>query len=137
MKVEVLSYERLPDSGYWDANWINARVEIKARSFSGTYLAQLQTLDFSQFKKGVESLYANLEGITQFNSMEDWLKIIIRGDGIGHFDVECEACDIPGTGNRLEFKMEIDQTEIPRLIDQLDDILTKFPVRGQPDSLKK
>jgi hypothetical protein len=137
LKVEVLNYVRPDLSDYWEANWIFSRINIKAGSFSADYIAQLQTTDFREFKKGLDRLYNDLKSATQFYSLEDWLTIIISGDGLGHFKVDCKACDLPGRGNRLEFKMHIDQTEIPSLVKQLSEILDKFPVKGRPDNAKK
>ena len=64
--------------------------------------------------------------------MEHWLTLSILGDGIGHFSVDCAACDQPGTGNTLRFKLAFDQTELPAMLRDLDELLRLFPVRGKP-----
>jgi len=137
LKVEVLDYEHPALSEYWDANWLKAKIKLKIGAFSANYLAQLQTTNFREFQNGLETLYKDLIGEAQFYSLEDWLRIKLSGDGIGHFSLDCQASDFPGTGSRLEFEMQIDQTEIPLLVRQLSEILERFPVKGKPDNATK
>ena len=132
LKISVLNYERIDSVDYWDANWLKTQIKIKVGAFIAEYSAQLQTINFTRFRKDLERLYIELKGVSIFDSLEDWIKLKLTGDGIGHFELECEACDFPGTGNRLEFTMTIDQTEIPELIRQLTTIIEIFPEKGQP-----
>lgn len=64
--------------------------------------------------------------------MEEWLSIDIAGDGKGHFRADCVAVDMPGTGNRLTFEIEFDQTDLPEILGGLDAISRAFPVVGAP-----
>jgi hypothetical protein len=134
LKVEVLNYDRPENSDYWDANWLKVQIQIKVGAFSGSYIAHLQTMDFYLFEKELKRIYNDLKGVTQFNSIEEWLMVKFIGDGLGHFRVECKACDFPGTGNTLEFEFQIDQTYIPNLIIQVSNILEMFPVKGKPNN---
>jgi hypothetical protein len=55
------------------------------------------------------------------------LNIRLTGDGAGHLEAFCEACDRPGYNeSSLSFYMNIDQTFIPALIRQLDEIIGSF-----------
>ncbi len=60
--------------------------------------------------------------------MEGWLRIDVEGDGKGHFHATCEAMDRAGTGNRLRFAVDFDQTELPAMIRDLDSICDALPV---------
>jgi hypothetical protein len=62
--------------------------------------------------------------------MEEWLVIHVEGDGRGHFTAKCEARDTPGRGNKLTFELAFDQTELPSMLRELDELTTRFPVRG-------
>jgi hypothetical protein len=136
VEISILNYERFDSSNYWDANWLKTRIKIKVGAFKADYSAQLQTTDFANFRNELERIYRDLNGITRFYSLEDWLEIKLTGDGIGHFKLDCKACDFPGTGNTLFFDMQIDQTEIPGLIHQLTSLIEIFPVRGQVPNVK-
>src|SRR5437868_947757 len=65
--------------------------------------------------------------------MEDWLALSITGDGLGHFSADCVARDQSGIGNKLAFKLTFDQTELPGMLRELDELLRLFPVRGGGD----
>jgi hypothetical protein len=64
--------------------------------------------------------------------MEHWLRVDIQGDGRDHFLAKCEARDQPGTGNTLGFELTFDQSELPRVLEALDEVVGAFPVKGKP-----
>jgi hypothetical protein len=63
--------------------------------------------------------------------MEDWLSIVIDGDGRGHFVAQCTARDQPATGNTLRFGLTFDQTQLPATLASLDTVLAAYPVKGR------
>jgi hypothetical protein len=64
--------------------------------------------------------------------MEDWLSIEMTGDGRGHVEVRGHLQDDPGSITRLVFRLEVDQTHLSSVLTALDDVVTRFPVRGRP-----
>lgn len=121
-----------PDSDdYWDGNWLEAEIELAAGAFRGSFRACLRTDEFIPFRDQVSALYENLNGESTFDSMESWLTIQIKGDGLGHFIVECQANDNSGGGNSLNFSLSIDQTQLPMLVSGLDKIVEQFPLKGK------
>jgi hypothetical protein len=122
-----LSYKNCDNP--WDRNWLTAEVKVKAGAFFGQYEAQFMTVDFREFKKRLEYLYDHLESSAIFEDLEQYLKINIKGDGLGHLEVFCEASDNPGyMARHIMFYLSIDQTYIPQLISQLKEIDHEFPV---------
>lgn len=120
-----------PDStDFWDSNWINTWIKIKVGGFTGEYSAQPRNVDFLDFKNGLERLYNNLDGYANFNCLDDYLQIKIKGDGLGHFSADCVANDCPGVyGHELKFSIDFDQTEIHSLTKMIDDLLKEFPIK--------
>lgn len=114
----------------WDRNWINTLVTVKGGHFTGQFEAMFMTTDFERFKQELKPLYDNLKGTAKFSGFEGQLELKIKGDGIGHFEVDVLACDQPGIGGVLTFKMSFDQTIIKDLVEQLDSITRKFPIVG-------
>ena len=57
----------------------------------------------------------------------------MEGDGRGHIQVNGQAIDVVGVGNRLEFSLRMDQTYIPPILKALSAVLKEFPVLGDPD----
>lgn len=134
--VDDFAYPELTD--FWDGNWINTRIKIKAGGFIGDYEAQLRNVDFLYFKTGLENLYDKLDGCANFYCLEDYLQIKIEGDGLGHFSANCIANDNPGTGGcELKFSLEFDQTEIHGLTEMIDNLLEDFPIKDIEQMQKK
>jgi hypothetical protein len=118
-----------PDEGYPDVNWISTRVTIAAGAFRGEVDALLYADDFISFRDGVRPLYTDLLGTALFATPEEWVRIEIEGDGRGHFTARCVVRDQPGSGNQLTFELELDQTELPAILQALDAICEAFPAR--------
>ncbi len=114
----------------WDRNWIQAIVTVKAGAFSGQFKTELMTTDFYKFKQQFSRLYDNLDGMAIFDTIEGQINIKIKGDGIGHFEANCMVMDYAGTGNKLDFEIIFDQTIIPNIVGQLDNITKTYPING-------
>ena len=114
----------------WDKNWVKTIVTVKGGSFSGKFEADIMTTDYEILKQEFRKLYDNLKGGFHFSDLERYVDITIKGDGIGHFNVEVTACDKPGNGSELAFELNFDQTQIKELVYQLESITKKFPIVG-------
>lgn len=119
---------------FWDGNWVESHVEIRVGAFTGRFRASLRANEFAHFREELARLYSDLTGTAVFSSMEQWLTMKIQGDGLGHFEAECHAMDQAGVGNRLEFRLSFDQTDIPGILKGLDRVNEAFPARGSPDA---
>jgi hypothetical protein len=117
--------------GLYDANWIPARIEITAGGFRGSDHASLLREDFPDFRDALFSLHSFASNEGQFRTIENQLRINIRGDRRGNFAADCVARDTTD-GNCLEFKLRFDQTDIPRMMTELDTIIEAYPVLGKP-----
>lgn len=114
----------------WDRNWVRTKVTVKGGVFSGEYMAEFMTTDFEIFKQQLKMLDNDFSGMATFGPLEQQLILKIKGDGIGHFEVDCEATPEPHLGQSLTFTMTFDQTIIKDLVRQLDVITKKFPING-------
>lgn len=129
--LQVLRREHGGATDYWDGNWLLVDVDIDVGGFRGRFQASLRVDEFERFLAEVRDLQGDLEGTARFEAMEDWLEIVLRGDGLGHIGVEGMARDEPGRGNTLTFRLATDQTFLPPLIAELADVLAEFPILGQ------
>ncbi|MFD0976987.1 WapI family immunity protein [Salinimicrobium gaetbulicola] len=127
LRIDVIGIA-LPDvEDDWDQKWVKSKVSLKAGGFSGQFDCDLVTTDFKKFRDQLSELYEKMNGVALFDTLEEQIYLKIKGDGIGHFKADCKVMDSIGTGNALEFKLEFDQTFIPQMIIQLDDIMRTFP----------
>jgi hypothetical protein len=117
---------------YWDGNWVDSSIDVSVGAFAGKYKACLRTDEFKSFRLGLEPIYKDLKGKASFTSMEDWVEILMTGDGLGHFRARCTLRDAAGIGNTLKFELQFDQTQLPGMVESLIHIEESFPVIGQP-----
>ena len=125
LKPIRLSYPESDDS--WDQKWIQIKMELKGGCFQGVHIAEFMTDDFRNLKLQISKLYNNLNGSFDFNDLERNLELRMRGDGIGHFDVQVSASDNSVYNGTLTFTMQFDQTQIPGMVNQLEKIIAKYP----------
>lgn len=116
---------------YSDGNWVHAEVRVQTRGFGGTYPAALRTEEFEQLRDSLRPIYETLRGHATFSSSEGWLTIDIEGDGFGHFDIRYTAVPSHSPLTSLQSSLQIDQTQLPATIRQLDSVLSVFPVIGE------
>jgi len=115
----------------WDKNSLHCLVSTKIGAFSGTFKADMMSTDFEIFKKELEIVYDNLDHSATFEGIESQVTIRIEGDGIGHLNTRCWLMDKVGTGNELKCEFNFDQTALPKLIEQLDNIISQYKVYGK------
>lgn len=128
LEVEVLGYEQPDDEDLKDENWITCDIRIEAGGFGGRVRgASLQTSDFKNFMIGLADLKKKLIGEAFFDTLESWLTVAVKGDGLGHFEVTGTVTDSPGSQNRLQFALTIDQTDLTLIHDSLEDICGRYP----------
>jgi hypothetical protein len=132
LRVTVRHRERPACDDYWDGNWLKCDISVATGGFKGRVDAALRAEDFVGFLEQLRQLYESLKGRAEFATMEGWLSIEMIGDGRGHIVTTCELLDRPGIGNRLKFKIGMDQTFLPPIIAGLEAITAKYPIRGAP-----
>lgn len=128
--IEVFGREQAGDD-FWDGNWLRCRVGMRAGGFIGTFDPALRSEEFERMRDGVRVCTNDLSGTFVFETMEEQLSIMAKGDGLGHFAAECEARDAAGYGNLLKFELHFDQTRLAPLAAELDALLLVYPVVGK------
>ncbi len=114
----------------WDRNWIKTNVTVKGGVFSGQFAAEFMTTDFEIFKQQLKKLDNDFNATATFEPLEQQLVLKIKGDGLGHFEVDCEATPEPHLGQSLTFSISFEQTQIKEYVRQLDRIIKAFPIDG-------
>jgi hypothetical protein len=115
----------------WDRNWIKTNVTVKGEVFSGQYVAEFMTTDFEIFKQQLKKLDTDFNGTAKFEPLGGQLVLNIKGDGLGHFELSCEATPESHLGETLSFSINFDQTQIKEYVRQLDKITKQFPIDGE------
>jgi hypothetical protein len=102
---------------------------VSAGRFQGFLETGLRADELARFRDSLRKMHRQLRGDWYQEFLGSGLEFQIRGDGQGHFDMTCVADDQPGTGNKLTFGIYFEQTEIPKMLAMLDEVMSNFPVR--------
>lgn len=130
LEITVMGYACENYDNEYDANWLNASTSIVTGGFEGHTTLMILTFELSLFASKISKQYEQLDGEAEFQTMEDQLYIKCRGDGLGHIAVTGYMRDATGTGcNTLNFELALDQTQLKRTIDELDQVLQEYPER--------
>ena len=119
LMVSVVPPSRIDD-------WIlDVTIEIIAGGFSGKYNAHIFEQELTHLRDELNRIYKNLRGTTKFETLEfivseKPLEFEILGNGLGQFAVAGVARH---ENNRLVFNLEFDQTYIPAMVRELDEII--------------
>ena len=132
LTVRVLGRSHPGANDYWDGNWVNVVIDIVVGGFRGSLGACLFSEDFVHLHQGLSKLHSSLSGRYEFEAMEEQLTLQIFGDGKGHFEINGVVIDQAANGNQLHFSFDVEQTCLPNVLAELDEIIRQFPVKGFP-----
>ncbi len=119
LTMSVTSPSRVDD-------WVlNVRVKIISSGFAGKYNAYIFEQELTHLRDELSRIYRNLAGSLRFETLgfvlsEKPLEFEIRGNGRGQFDVLGVARH---ESNRLVFHVEFDQSYIPSMVRELEEII--------------
>ena len=123
---------------YWDGNWVDSEIQVDIRPWRATYPAQLRTEEFSLFRDQLSDMHDETRREASFEPMEPWLRLTLELDTLGHIAFTGEAGP-EGFGKifgqvRLNFRLTgvMDQTDLPPIIAELDEVAREFPTKGRP-----
>jgi hypothetical protein len=96
--------------------WLLGTLDVRAGAWGGSCRAWFYRGELRRLASELESLYSNLVGPSQFTPMEPYLEMTFTGNGRGSITVNGIARDYE---NHLTFRLELDQTELPQIINSL------------------
>ncbi len=116
----------------WDGNWMHVVAQVTA---PGTQVkaagALLHLSECQQFRDGCQALHDTLQGEAVLGGLEPNLRITLRAESLGHIRCELRITPDPQTQHH-QFDSAIDQSHLPAILRDLDDVLRRFPIRGNP-----
>ena len=131
LEIEVSGYEQAQAVGeYYDDNWLRVNVSVAAGGFRGKFGATFLVGELIGLRDELAKLQSTLRGSAALETMEGQLVLRFHGNGLGAISLRGEAVDQPGIGNRLAFNLALDQTQLANSLNELNDVLARFPVRA-------
>jgi hypothetical protein len=138
IEIRVLKRTRPQANDYWDGNWVASEIAVDIPPWRATYPAQLRTEEFSRFRDQLREMYEGSGKEASFEPMEPWVRLTLELDALGHIAFAGDAGP-EGFGKffgqvRLNFRLTgvMDQTDLPPLIAELDEVVREFPTKGRP-----
>ena len=129
LRVEGYEFPQF-DSG-WDANWPVCDIELEVGllgMFHAHHRPAILTVEFERFRDQLRVLDEKLAGTAALEDTEEQVGLTVRMNA-GKGALESFLAD--STAGRLSFeKIEIDQSCVRRWLEQFDEIVEAFPVRG-------
>ena len=122
-RVEVTLIGSLADVKTEGYDWINARVQIDVGGFTGDVQIYMCLSDMIRFKQELEPVYANLNGVAEFKTIENQLYIRVESDKLGHIAATGFLTSDFALDNKLTFDIHYDQTLLWHTISEIDEAL--------------
>lgn len=129
IEVDVLRYERAHSGDHDDNQWLTSQFRVSAGGFRGKVDAAIRTTELDAFLNQLRPLYRTLRGTAEFSTMEGQLHMLLVGDGKGHIELKGKVEDQAGGDNQLHFRLQFDQTQLATSIDELERVISYFPIR--------
>ncbi|WP_020644706.1 WapI family immunity protein [Amycolatopsis balhimycina] len=131
--ITVVGRMHIGATDFWDGNWLFSPVDVAVGGFTARVPAGLRAEELRGFREELSKAYDDFGGVARLKSMEDWLDLTVTVAKSGQVEVEGLAIDGHGTGNKLSFRVgDLDQSELPGILDALSAIEAEYPVVGKP-----
>lgn len=129
IEIDVLGYERAPVGDFHDDNWLAVKIKAGAGGFIGVADAAILTSELNKFLTELRPLYDSLRGTAEFTTLEGQIQLRLTGNGMGQLELIGELANHPSSSNRLHFALKFDQSQLNSSICQLENVVSKFPIR--------
>jgi hypothetical protein len=134
LAIWVIRREYPEATDYWDANWLQTRIELFAGGVHAKIGANLRAEEFRRFREALERVDARASREALMEPLEPWLKVRVTTSSTGALAVEGEVSDEVGIGNQVVFALRsdlglADQTQMIRSLRTIEE---RFPVLGTP-----
>lgn len=133
LSIRVLGRLHADADDFWDGNWLVTPVDVIVGGFRGASGAVLRAEELRGFREALAEMHRTVKGEAVLESMEMWLTLRVAVNRSGGVVVTGRLVDQLGSGNELAFKIDgLDQSDLPPVIEALEEVETFFPVRGTP-----
>lgn len=128
LKIRERQFPEATD--YWNANWLTCDVEVNVGAFRSAFGAVLRNEDLTRFLRGLRRLDSQSSATATFEAPE-WLTLDLFADGESRIEGHGRIDD---NCNHLEFRVNVDRSDLGPLIRELDEICTNYPIVSRPDA---
>jgi hypothetical protein len=132
LSIHVLGRLHAGADDFWDGNWLVTPVDLSVGAFRGMVPASLRAEELAAFREQLGLLHESMRGVATLDSMEGWLQLTVSVEASGVLEITGRARDTLGRANELSFHLDgLGLSDLPEIIDALDEVGVFFPVIGQ------
>lgn len=132
IQIDVLNRNFPNSNDYWDGNWVTSNVNMEIPGYCVSFVADLRTDELRDFLNELQTMNTTLKGKTILKNLDSFLHFEAEIDKLGKVKWSIETQYLSGYGAILNFQFKSDQSYLPKLIKELEDILLIYPVIGKP-----
>jgi hypothetical protein len=130
--LRILGREFPDNWDYWDGNWLAAQARMEAPGVLVEVAGPIVHLsELVRFAEALARLDSTLVGEAALTCMEPGIGLSLTATHLGHVEVRISITPDHLT-QRHEFELVLDQTWLAPLLESLEELLARFPVRGFP-----
>lgn len=107
--------------------WLIAQVDFEQDMFSACFKISVMVNDLYSFSDQLKPFQKALNGIAIFSNIEGNVQVTLSTDGLGHISIEGLLQHPNNPDLKLQFIIDSDQTLLPELILECNQILKHFP----------
>lgn len=129
-----ISGRQFPEStDYWDANWLTVTAHCASKGSQVWVKGPILHLsEIQHWLSRLKQLYKTIEGETELPCMEPELNVNVSLNKLGHGSLVVSI--IPDhLSEHHEFTFEVDQSFLPAVIKNLEDVLNRYPIKGDEE----
>ncbi len=116
----------------WDGNWLNTKVFVRTKEFSGKVSIKTLTAEFEAFYQGLMLLTKSKNEDAEFTTLEEQLYINIHRQQKEKYLLKGKLVGTRPDGGLLEFTFSLTEDELNRLIEDIGTIMKEYPVYDEP-----
>lgn len=128
VRVTVDGYATKPSEARASSQWLESVITVKGCTLGGQYIAEFRPIEFNRFRQQLVLLIYGLERTATFESESEFLRLQLEMIYEDFAEIDVRACDVPGVGSVLSFKMGMAVSDINGLVLQLENILNRYPL---------
>jgi hypothetical protein len=133
VELAVSGYEFPDITDGSDADWLVGMLHGAGGPYRGADRFTIETQELERLRTEFARLYEELGGGFEFEPIEPYVQLRVKGDGLGHFRVSVQLNAEPLlVGPALHYEISLDQAEIPAIVAALDALDARFPRRSRP-----
>ena len=131
--IQVHGRMHAPRGDYWDDNWLTCRITAAVGGFTADYAAGFHSAELLRFRAGLARLHTELTGDATLESIEHWVALTVTCHRTGRLTVTGTLDDTGSGTTRLSLRLDdLDQSDLPGVLDTLAEIDHVYPVLGGP-----